>query len=98
MKTLEEAIGTFEQLAKLCKTNGILETQEFYKQLAEWLRELKERRNEPYLTIEQIAAAVGTQTIHSAYLWLKFARTLDALGYAVVERRTDDKTDKGSSC
>lgn len=47
MPTLEEAIGTFEQLSKLCETNGIHDSQELYKQLAAWLRELQERRKQP---------------------------------------------------
>ena len=47
MPTLEEAIGIFEQLSKLCETNGIHDSQELYKQYAEWLRELKERRAVP---------------------------------------------------
>ena len=47
MPTLEEAIGTFEQLSKLCETNGIHDSQELYKQYAAWLRELQERRKEP---------------------------------------------------
>jgi phage anti-repressor protein len=44
MPTLEEAIGIFEQLSKLCETNGIHDSQELYKQYAAWLRELQERR------------------------------------------------------
>ena len=47
MPTLEEAIGIFEQLSKLCETNGIYDSQELYKQYAEWLRELQERREAP---------------------------------------------------
>ena len=47
MPTLEEAIGTFEQLSKLCETNGIHDSQELYKQYAAWLRELQERRKAP---------------------------------------------------
>ena len=47
MPTLEEAIGIFEQLSKLCETNGIHDSQELYKQYAEWLRELQERRKAP---------------------------------------------------
>ena len=47
MPTLEEAIGTFEQLSKLCETNGIHDSQELYKQYAEWLRELQARRKQP---------------------------------------------------
>ena len=47
MPTLEEAIGIFEQLSKLCETNGIYDSQELYKQYAEWLRELQERRKAP---------------------------------------------------
>jgi hypothetical protein len=45
--TLEEAIGIFEQLSKLCETNGIHDSQELYKQYAAWLRELVERRKAP---------------------------------------------------
>ena len=47
MPTLEEAIGIFEQLSKLCETNGIHDSQELYKQYAEWLRELQARRKQP---------------------------------------------------
>ena len=47
MPTLKEAIGTFEQLSKLCETNGIHDSQELYKQYAAWLRELQERRKAP---------------------------------------------------
>ena len=47
MPTLEEAIGIFEQLSKLCETNGIHDSQELYKQYAAWLRELQERRKAP---------------------------------------------------
>ena len=47
MPTLKEAIGTFEQLSKLCETNGIHDSQELYKQYAEWLRELQARRKQP---------------------------------------------------
>ena len=47
MPTLEEAIGIFEQLSKLCETNGIYDSQELYKQYAEWLRELVWRRKAP---------------------------------------------------
>jgi len=51
MPTLEEAIGIFEQLSKLCETNGIHDSQELYKQYAEWLRELKERRKAPEIIL-----------------------------------------------
>ena len=47
MPTLEEAIGIFEQLSKLCETNGIHDSQELYKQYAAWLRELQKRRKAP---------------------------------------------------
>lgn len=47
MQTLEEAIGIFEELSKFCETNGLYVSQELYKQHAEWLRELAERRKEP---------------------------------------------------
>ena len=47
MQALEEAIGIFEQLSKLCETNGIHNSQELYKQYAAWLRELQERRKAP---------------------------------------------------
>ena len=50
MPTLEEAIGIFEQLSKLCETNGIHDSQELYKQYAAWLRELQDRRCEPEVT------------------------------------------------
>lgn len=46
MPTLEEAIEIFEQLSKLCETNGIHDSQELYKQYAAYLRELQERRKE----------------------------------------------------
>ena len=89
MLTLEEKIARSENFAKLCGQAEIPEWTEECEQLVEWLRELQERRKEQYLTIEQIAAAVGSQTIQSAYLWIEFAHTLDILGYAVVKRRTD---------
>ena len=89
MLTIEEKITLLENFAKLCEQNGMHEWKEEHEQFAAWLRELQERRKEQYLTIEQIAAAVGSQTIYSARLWLGFARVLDDLGYAVVERRTE---------
>lgn len=84
--TIEEAIEHAEDTA--LSAIGC-ECREEHRQLAAWLRELQERRKEQYLTIEQIAAVVGPQTIYSARLWFEFARTLDILGYAVVKRRTE---------
>ena len=90
MMSLEQAIAQYEQFANVCEHHGLTASQEEFEQLAAWLRELQECRKEQYLTIEQIAVEVGTQTIHSAFLWIDFARTLDRLGYAVVKRRTDE--------
>ena len=87
--TIEQVIEQYDGYANACKYHNLTESQEECEQLAAWLRELQERRKEQYLTIEQIAAVVGPQTIHSARLWIKFAHTLDVLGYGVVERRTD---------
>jgi len=45
--TIEEKIARSEYFAKLCEQAGISEWQEDCKQLATWLRELKERRKAP---------------------------------------------------
>ena len=82
--TLDEVIDRFDG-SLAYSTNS----KEMCQYIADLLKELKERRKEQYITIEQIATAVGSQTIHSAYLWSEFARVLYDLGYAVVERRTE---------
>lgn len=47
MLTIEEKIAHSESFAKLCEQAGISEWQEECEQLAEWLRELQERRKAP---------------------------------------------------
>lgn len=42
--TIEETISLFERHGKFSKEEGLHETQEYYGQLAAWLRELQERR------------------------------------------------------
>ena len=90
MPTLEEAIGIFEQLSKLCETNGIHDSQELYKQYAEWLRELQERRKEPEIIR---CAECKHRFTHNcvANVWVSvFGYTVNDDFYCgLAERRTD---------
>lgn len=47
MMSLEQAIAQYEQFANVCEHHGLTASQEEFEQLAAWLRELKERRDEP---------------------------------------------------
>ena len=44
MLTIEEKITRLEHFAELCEQNGMEEWQKEHEQLAEWLKELQERR------------------------------------------------------
>lgn len=88
---LDEAIAHAEHVADSYKdTASDCECAKDHRQLAAWLKELKEYRQEHCLTDQEIAEAVGVQTIHSARRWLEFIGTLRGLGYAVVKRRQDE--------
>lgn len=45
--TIEQAIAQYEQFANVCEHHGLTASQEEFEQLAEWLRELQERRKAP---------------------------------------------------
>jgi len=45
--TLEESVATYEEYALDAKQEKLSETYRYYTQLAEWLRELVERRKAP---------------------------------------------------
>ena len=47
MMSLEQAIEQYDGYANVCMCHNLTESQKEFEQLAEWLRELKERRKAP---------------------------------------------------
>lgn len=96
MLMIEDVISRFEEAAKRNEAlagagmarEANLKYAEENRQMADWLKELVEFRKECYLTDEEIANAIGSTTVYSAYYWFQFIQELKVLGYAVVKRRT----------
>ena len=80
--------------AERCKKN-----MDEFGQLAEWLKELQERRKQPEIIRCKDCKHKGTKNcVANAWATIYGFGVKDNFYCGLAERRTDDKTDKGPSC
>ena len=92
MMTLEEAIIHAEEVLDRCEvTDGDRACAEEHRQLAEWLKELAERRKQPEIIFCKDCKHKGTRNCVANALTIAFhTEVKDDFYCGLAERRTDD--------